>query len=90
MFFSSKCLMRQLLQTVAIRCVSHVDVSIRSQGLTCVQTLGHCRGIDQVALTDLAADVRVQGLEFDLPLHRVDHVEKRDERHGSDMRVEWK
>lgn len=41
--------------------------------LTCVKTFGHRRGIDQVAFANLAADVLIQGLEFDLPLHRVNH-----------------
>lgn len=44
-------------------------------GLTCVQTFGHCRGIDQIAFAYLATDVRIEGLEFDLPLHCVNHEE---------------
>ena len=78
MFLSSKCLMRQLLQTADReqregQAVSQV-IGIRGR-LTCVQTFGHCRGIDQIAFAYLTTDVRVKGLEFDLPLHRVNHEE---------------
>lgn len=85
-FFSSRCFTRQLLQTERERRNScwqvfslHQNTPLdsphrqhrRQRQLTCVQTLRHRGGVDEIAPADLARDVRVDCFQLHAPLHAV-------------------